>query len=150
MVPVMQSVGERYERIGDCVDVEHLFTQVVNAALVTVMTRRRRWSGSRPILLMCPDEEHHTLAEARCPSRVLGASVPVAALRSAVRRIGPRALFVWAQHPDVARLSDLGAVPRRRPPVGIVVGGPGWLGQELPNGVTRVDTLAAAVDHLCR
>jgi hypothetical protein len=159
VVPVLQSIGDRYERIGDCVAVEHMITEVVNAALTSVATRRRRWNRVSPVLLACPDQERHSLplyalaaalAEARYPSRLLGASVPVSALSAAVRRIGPRAVFLWAQDADVASPADLDAIPRRRPPVAVVVGGPGWRGQDLPNRAVRVNSLARAVDRLCR
>ncbi|MGH3611520.1 MAG: MerR family transcriptional regulator [Pseudonocardia sp.] len=159
LVPVLSSIGERYARCGDCIDVEHLFTDCVRAALSVILTRRRRWDSYPPVLLACLDQEQHTLAlhalaaalaEIGCPSRILGASVPPDALASAARRINPRAVFVWAQTEPTARPVDLQALPRQRPPTPIVVGGPGWQGHDLPPSIDRVDTLTAAVHAVCR
>jgi DNA-binding transcriptional MerR regulator len=157
VVPVLRSIGDRFERCGDCIEVEHLFTEVVQATLTTVLHRPRRWLDVPPVLLACPDDERHTLplyavaaalAEARYPSRMLGASVPVTALTSAVRRTGPRAVFLWAQRPESAQTGDLEAIPRRRPPIAVLVGGPGWSGRRLPAQVERVDSLGDALDRL--
>jgi hypothetical protein len=159
IVPVLRSIGDRFERCGDCIEVEHLFTEVVRATLTTVLHRPRRWLDVPPVLLACPGDERHTLplyavaaglAEARYPSRVLGASVPATALTSAVRRTGPRAVFLWAQRPESARAGDLEAIPRRRPPIAVLVGGPGWSGRPLPAQVERVDSLGDALDRLSR
>lgn len=154
LVPVLTSIGERYSRCGDCIDVEHLFTDCVRTALSAILTRRRSWDSRPPVLLACLDQEQHALAlhalaaalaELGCPSRNLGASVPADTLASAARRITPSAVFVWAQVEPTARPADLQLLPRRRPPAPIVVGGPGWQGQDLPPPITRVDSLTAAL-----
>lgn len=154
VVPVLKSIGERYARCGDCIDVEHLFTDCVRTALSMVLLRRRHWDSSPPVLLACLEQEQHTLAlhalaatlaELGCSSRTLGASVPAATLAAAVRRIKPRAVFVWAQVERTARPADLQLLPRQRPPTSVVVGGPGWQDQDLPPFLTRVDSLPAAV-----
>ncbi|MGH3913638.1 MAG: cobalamin-dependent protein, partial [Pseudonocardiaceae bacterium] len=159
LVPVLNSIGERYARCGDCIDVEHLFTDCVRTALSAILLRRRRWSSYPPVLLACLEQEQHTLplhalaatlAEFGCSSRILGASVPADTLVSAVRRINPRAVFVWAQVEPTARFADLQLLPSQRPPAPVVVGGPGWQGQDLPSFVTRVDSLTAAVHAVCR
>lgn len=159
MVPTLGSIGERYARTGDCIDVEHLFTDCVRTALSAVLAKRRRWDSYPPVLLACLEHEQHTLvlhalaatlAEIGCPSRILGASVPTEALASAVRRIAPRAVFVWAQNEDTARCLDLQALPPLRPPIPIVVGGPGWQDQDLPSSLVRVDSLTDAVHAVCR
>ena len=106
------------------------------------------------MLLTCLDREQHSLplhalgaalAEIGCPSRILGASVPTDELVGAARSLSPRAVFVWAQVPDTARLAALNALPRRRPPTPIVVGGPGWRSRTAPSSVVRVNSLAEAV-----
>lgn len=159
IVPVLVEMGGRYERHGGCVAVEHLFTECVHTALSAVISRPRRWDGYPPVLLACLDQEQHSLAlhavgaalaEIGCPSRILGASVPADALAFAARQLAPRAVFIWAQSPATARLADLNALPRRRPPTPIVVGGPGWQYRPLPPSVICVDSLAdavAAVSH---
>jgi DNA-binding transcriptional MerR regulator len=159
IVPVLVGMGERYERHGGCIAVEHLLSECVRTALSGVISGQRRWDGYPPVLLACLDREQHSLAlhalgaalaEIGCRSRILGASVPVDALVSAARQLAPRAVFIWAQTPATACLADLNALPRRRPPTPIVVGGPGWKHQPLPPSVTCVDSLAdavAAVSH---
>jgi hypothetical protein len=73
------------------------------------------------------------LAEIGCPSRILGASVPTDELVGAVRHPSPRAVSIWAQTPDTARLAARNALPLRRPPTPIVVGGPGWRSMTVPS-----------------
>jgi hypothetical protein len=85
------------------------------------------------------------LAETGCPSRILGASIPTDELVGAVRRLAPRAVFIWTQTPATARLADLDALPRRRPPTPIGVGGPGWRSRTTAPSVVRVNSLADAV-----
>ena len=155
IIPVLEGMGERYVRRGGCLAAEHLFAGCVLTALTAVVTARRQWDGYPPVLLACPDREQHTLplhalaaalAEVGCPSRVLGASVPMDALASAARRITPRAVFIWAQTSATACPADLEALPPRRPPIPVVVGGPGWRATTLPGSVVRVDSLVAAVE----
>ena len=147
-------LGERHARTGGCVAVEHLLTECARAALSAVTGRARRWDGYPPVLLACPDREQHTLplhalgaalAEFGRPCLLLGASVPAVELASAARRTAPRAVFLWAQTPATARPADLDGLPRRRPAIPVVVGGPGWRTRSLPAAVIRVDSLAAAI-----
>lgn len=154
IAPVLRSIGDRYGRTADCIDVEHLLTERVRLALSAITAYRRRWNTAAPVLLGCPDGEQHVLplhalaaalTESGQSSRVLGASVPTSALISAVRRIKPSAVFIWAQTERTAQHADLTAIPRQRPPARIVAGGPGWRDLELPATVTRAATLTEAV-----
>ncbi|GAA1865418.1 MerR family transcriptional regulator [Pseudonocardia ailaonensis] len=157
ILPVLVELGERFEHHGTCVDVEHLFTVCVRAALEAVTVGRDPGDGSPPVLLACPDTEQHdlplfalaaALAELGCPSRILGASVPAEALAAAARRLAPCGVFVWAHDAATARAGDLARLPPRRPPVPIVLGGPGWQGQTLPPTAHRVGSLAEALAAL--
>jgi hypothetical protein len=154
IVPVLVGIGGRYERGEGCIAVEHLLSECVRTALSAIVGGRRRWDGYPPMLLACLDQEQHSLplhalgaalAEIGCSSRILGASVPTDELVGAVRRVAPRAVFIWAQTPATARVADLNALPPRRPPTPIVVGGPGWRSRSTPSSVVRVDSLADAV-----
>jgi DNA-binding transcriptional MerR regulator len=153
IVPALDVLGGRCSRQDGCVAAEHLFTECVRTALTGVVTRRRQWDGYPPVLLACLDQEQHSLplqalaaalAELGCPARVLGASLPTSALITATRRITPRSVFIWAHSPATARLEDIAVLPPRRPPMPVFVGGPGWRDMELPDSITRVDSLAAA------
>jgi hypothetical protein len=109
-------------------------------------------------LLAGAPEELHTLplhalaaalAERGIDSRVLGARLPGPGLAAAVRRGGASGVFIWAHSPEMADLAQVEAVPAMRPPVHIVVGGPGWQDQ-VPPGADHVSTLSEAVTVLAR
>lgn len=158
VVPVLEVLGERHTSHGGCIAAEHLFTGCVRTALQAVVAQQRRWDGGPPVLLACLDQEQHSLAlhalaaalaEVGCPCRVLGASVPADELVAAALRIAPRAVFVWSQTPATARPADLRDLPPRRPPVPVVVGGPGWQDEAFAPAI-RVDSLPDAVSALSR
>jgi DNA-binding transcriptional MerR regulator len=146
--------GITYKHGGAEIEVEHLLSRCITETLIRVP----RPVGGRPeVLLTCAAEEHHTLplealaaalAERGIPARLLGARVPWPSLREAVRRTGPQVLVVWAQDRGTAdrlqleKLLTDGTVPV------VAATGPGW--RELPDGVERPDSLAAAVDLVLR
>jgi methanogenic corrinoid protein MtbC1 len=153
IAPVLRGVGARYAINGSMVEVEHLFSGCVSAALGAVS---RPLAGDLPrVLLGCADEEQHTLpiealaaglAQAGLPVRQLGARVPPRALRDAVRRTGPVAVGLWAQvdrYAVKAQLLDLALLAN--PPSLLMAAGPGWDGAELPDQVSRPRNLAEAV-----
>jgi hypothetical protein len=153
MMPVLISIGDRYQVTRRFIEVEHLLSRSITEALGTV---RRPHSGLIPtVLLSAADEEQHTLplealaaalAEAGIPSRLLGARVPTPALLDAIDRTGPDVVVLWSQSPptgDTDQLARAAASPR--PPLLIGAAGPGWP-TELPTGVARLTTLPEAVD----
>ena len=164
MVPTLHAMGRKWASSGDrYVEVEHLLSWHVSTAL----RRRAPLPGAQadvsPVVLACAPGEQHTLpiealnaalGELGLPTRMFGAAVPAEALTTAVRRLGPAAVVLWAQarstaSPPLARhLADIrwgvkGA--RRRPSV--VLAGPGWSGTPA-RGAMRPATLADAVDAL--
>jgi len=145
VVPVMQGIGARHATTGALVDVEHLLSGCVSGVLAQVP----RPTDPPRILLACAEEEQHSLplealaaalAERGVPVRQLGARVPFAALRDAVRRTGPDAVVIWAHDPALAHLEQLAALADR--PRLLVAAGPGWSGT---TGFPRPQTLAEAV-----
>lgn len=154
LCPVLVAVGERAARSEELVEVEHLLSGCISAEFAA----RPRPPRDRPVraLLACADEEQHSLpiealaaalAERGVPARVLGARVPPAALRAAVRRTGPVAVLVWAHArttADPAQLREL-LSGRGRPAV-VAAGGPGWERADLPADVVVPATLAEAVE----
>lgn len=158
LLPVLTGIGERWQESGNGVDVEHLMAESVLGALRSVMVSAPTPRNSRPVLLACAPEELHTLplaalaaalAERAIDARVLGARVPGQALAAAVRRGGASAVFLWAHAPQFADTDQVAAIPAMRPPVRVVVGGPGWQ-EAVPSEAEHVDTLSQAVTVLQR
>ncbi len=156
VLPVLTAIGRRWETTGAGVDVEHLLTESVLAVLRSLRTPEPA-SGAVALLACAEDEQHSlpvhvlgaALAERGIGVRVLGARVPREALTSAVRRLGPAAVFVFASMP-VADPSQLEAVPRIRPAPRLVLGGPGWQGLELPEGAASRPLHVASLDEAVR
>jgi DNA-binding transcriptional MerR regulator len=157
VTPVLTAIGRRWESTGAGVDVEHLLSEAVLGALRAYSARQPVAASPRPVLLACAEDEQHALAvhalaaalaERQVAARLLGARVPREALAEAVRRVGPAALFVWSSLDVTGRPEQLAALPVLRPPVPLVVGGPGWQVDRLPPAAHLVTTLAEAVDTL--
>ncbi len=160
--PVLAAAGNRWEATGEGVEIEHLLSDCVTAALRAAASRdvrgRRRPTGpqgtGRPVLLACAPDDLHSLplhalaaalAERGIASRMLGAALPADALEAAVRRTGPALLFLWSQLTATADPAVLLRLPITRPPTALVAGGPGWSGVDLPDRVTLAKDLKHAV-----
>lgn len=151
--PVLVAAGEHWARTGEGIDVEHVLSDTTIEALRAHRACQPRPVPGRPVLLAsAPEEEHalplHVLAAAlaqhRVPLRMLGSRVPAPTLTAAILRTGASAVFVWRQL-STAGLPELSALPRLRPPLVVVLGGPGWDDVELPPTVHRPLDLATAV-----
>jgi DNA-binding transcriptional MerR regulator len=150
--PLLIAIGERHAARGDFVDVEHLTSGCVSAAMASV-PRPPRHVPTR-ILLACADEEQHSLplealaaalAEQGAPCRLLGARVPPTALAAAIQRTGPSAVLIWSQQRSTGRteqLTHLVSAPGR--PTLIAAAGPGWEVAALAEGITVPTSLADA------
>ena len=158
LAPALIAIGDKWGTGGVGVDVEHLLADGVLRALCTVTSTVAEPRNARPVLLACAPEELHSLplharaaalSERGIDVRVLGARVPPEALSAAVKRAGASAVFVWAHAAETASGELLSAVPSIRPPVALVVGGPGWAGGA-PAGATCVQQLSEAVTVLQR
>jgi DNA-binding transcriptional MerR regulator len=149
LAPALIHIGHKHAATQEMIEVEHLLSVEVSRALAAVA----RPSGVASVLLACTDEEQHSLpvealdaalAERGVACRLLGARVPPAALRHAVRRTVPDAVLLWAQTDQTAHVGQLTDVLAVRPPPKLVLaGGPGW--GELPADVRQPATLAEAV-----
>ncbi|MGW2228210.1 MerR family transcriptional regulator [Streptomyces formicae] len=164
IMPALHAVGRKWETSGErFVEVEHLLSWHVSSVLRRVRGVSSDPPFGPPVLLACVPGEGHTLplealAAALCERgtsvAMFGGAVPAEALESAVRRIGPTAIVLWAQslstasRPLAQQVSAMewgmrGA--RRRPSV--VIAGPGWAGRSVP-GTLRPHRLTDAVDML--
>ncbi len=154
--PVLVGVGKRWENTGRGVEVEHLLSESIIAALSGVVARLRQPVNLRPVLLACSGEEMHSLplfavaaalSERRIGARVLGARVPSEALVSAIRRTGPAAVLVWSYAGSTGDPAQLAGLPALRPAPAVLAAGPGWA-RPLPPGVTHVSDLVDAVARI--
>ena len=158
IAPVLVAVGEQWQLTGRGVEVEHALSEAIETALKREASHLSSPLNVRPILLASAPEDHHSLplyalaaalAERGISTRVLGTRLPTSALQQSVSRIGPAAVFLWAQIPGTADAFAATRLPVTRPGVTIVLGGPGWSG-ELPAGVARASSLDDATAQIAR
>jgi len=150
LVPFLQELGERCAEPGGPVEVEHLATDGIIAALHAIPPAH---ATGAPVLLACaPEEQHslplevlrHALAERGRGAISLGARVPARSLVTAVGTRAPAATVVWAHSAELARRVPAADLTGTR----LFVAGPGWTGVSLPDGARRLHDLAEAVDAL--
>ncbi len=149
IAPTLIHIGHKHAATRAMIDVEHLFSVEVSRALSTVA----RPSRAASVLLACTDEEQHSLplealdaalAERSIACRLLGARVPQAALRHALRRTAPDTVMLWSQTEQTASVDQLTDVlTARTAPKLILAGGPGW--GETPPQVLKPATLGEAL-----
>jgi len=153
-VPVLIAVGERTATTGTCIDVEHLLSTQLLAALAARVGRLAEPVNARTVLLACADDEEHSLplyalaaalAERDVRTTMLGARTPPPALADAISRIGPAAAFVWSQTAATGDPAKLEGLARQRPPLRLITAGPGWRGT--PPGGRAVGSLSEAVQQ---
>ncbi|MGW1275144.1 cobalamin-dependent protein, partial [Streptomyces sp. NPDC002491] len=167
MVPTLHAVGRKWVSSGDrYVEVEHLLSWHVSTELrraARAVASREAAGRPGPVVLACAPGEQHSLplealdaalGQRGVPTRMFGPAVPAEALDSAVRRLGPAAVVLWAQARSTASLplarhvadTRWGVAGARRAPV-VVLGGPGWAGRPAP-GLQRPTGLAEALTML--
>ncbi|MFI1377070.1 MerR family transcriptional regulator [Streptomyces longwoodensis] len=177
MSPALQAVGRKWQSSGErgeqgeqYVEVEHLLSWHISAALrhyYLDAARPRRTVTGAPVLLSCLPGEQHTLpldvltavlGDEGLAVLMLGGSVPADALITAVRRVASLAVVLWAQTGDTADL----ALARRvagarwgvrgaRTQTPVLLCGPGWhqvTDAAEPPGLTYVTSLHDAVRTL--
>ncbi|WP_051761069.1 MerR family transcriptional regulator [Microbispora rosea] len=153
VLPVFAAITRRQRDTGAGIDVEHLFSDRLQAALARFAARAPSPVHPRPVLLAGAEEEQHTLpihalaaalGTLGVDTCVLGARTPYTALADAMRRLGPAAVFVWSQTRETGDPAPLVGLPGLRPACRVVAGGPGWR-DDLPTQVTRVNTFRDAI-----
>jgi len=158
LVPVLVAVGDRWEDSGRGIEVEHALSTVIQQCLATPPASDRDPINCRAVILACAPGEMHTLplwavaaalAERDVHARVLGSGLPATALAHAVHRLGPGAVFIWAQLPDSADRAQLATLPCFRPAPVVLASGPGWFG-EAPAGIESASDLGDAVVRILR
>jgi hypothetical protein len=153
IAPVLIGVGVRHQLTGALVEVEHLLSASIAAALGAL--RPAPPVTADTALLACTAEEQHSLpllalatalGAAGIPANTLGARVPATALRAAVQRTGPAAVGLWshaARTADVRTLRHLAESPYALQFLAAL--GPGWAKAQLPGTVAYPGSLRRAV-----
>lgn len=156
IAPLLHKVGQRWADTGDEIEVEHLLSEVLKKVLHTPAISKP--VNSRPVVLACVGEEHHSLAlhalaaalaERKIESYFLGSRTPLEALCQVVKRSAPPAIFLWAQLPENGEVKYFQSIPKVRPAPRIVLGGPGWSRDEC-SSVTFADDLSTACEEISR
>jgi MerR family transcriptional regulator, light-induced transcriptional regulator len=156
LAPVLSAVGQRWERTGDGIEVEHVLSMSITTVMTAVTQRLREPVNARTVLLACADGDLHSLplhtlaaslSERGIGTRMLGERVPPAALIAAIRLTGPAAVLVWSQTHSTGDPAQLADVPEVRPAPMMLAAGPGWHGDAAP-GVIRVHDLGDAVARI--
>ncbi|MCP2318590.1 B12 binding domain-containing protein [Nocardia amikacinitolerans] len=150
--PAFAEIVARQGSGEGCVDVEHLLSWCVTAA----MQRTNPPVGPAGTVLACTSGETHSLpldvlraalAERGVGARMLGPDVPTAALVDALaRQRDPAAVLLWSQRESTALTSAVRACLAAG--ARVLLGGPGWDDVILPDAAARVASLADAVDRL--
>ena len=157
IVPVLSAVGDKWRETGRGVEIEHSLSGAVQEALAGRVRSLAPSTEGRTVILACAPGEQHTLplwavsaalAETGVGARILGANLPDDALASAVRRLGPAAVLVWSQMEETADPRALASMPATRPPVTVLIAGPGWRTLNDAAGPIRVGDLQEAVDRI--
>ena len=77
---------------------------------------------------------------------MLGAQVPINALRDALARTGPAGVLIWAHAQATADYGQIAAAAGSRPRPAIVAAcGPGWDPTSLPEGVVLLTSMRQAL-----
>ncbi|GGS60942.1 MerR family transcriptional regulator [Planobispora rosea] len=157
VLPVFGTICARQAATGAAVEVEHVFSDRLLAALLPLARTPRAPVNDRPVLLACAEDEQHSLpiyalaaalaTEHGIETRVLGARTPSSALAGAMRRLAPAVVFVWSQQSSTGDPGALGGLPVSRPASRVMAGGPGWWG-ELPPSVPHVTSFREALTRI--
>jgi DNA-binding transcriptional MerR regulator len=156
IAPTLILIGEEWQNNQKGIEVEHLFTEILNRAFHERVVNLKKPLNPRPVLLAAVgDEIHslpiHALAAALCERNVetyvLGARTPLEALSAMVTKCAPPAIFLWAQLSKNAADKYWREIPAVRPAPRIVVGGPGWDSIECSE-VIRAEGLESACDEI--
>ncbi|MER5418716.1 MerR family transcriptional regulator [Streptosporangium roseum] len=157
VLPVFETICRRQAETGASIEVEHLFSDRVLAALTRLVERPARPVNERPVLLACAEDEQHSLpvyalaavltTDHHVETRVLGARTPYPALADAMRRLGPAAVFVWSQISATGDPAPLASLPLLRPASRVIAGGGGWW-DGLPPSVPHVTSFRDALTRI--
>ena len=158
IVPTLIEIGEAWQASGSGIEIEHAFTE----CLKKVFRERSTSSGApinpHPVLIAAVGEEQHSLplhaleallCEMGIKTHFLGARTPFEAVSATLTRLAPPAIFLWALLPENANPDFYRQLPSIRPAPRIILGGPGWKGEDC-NDATLVMGLGNACEEIQR
>jgi methanogenic corrinoid protein MtbC1 len=156
LTPVMIDLGRRWEINESGVEIEHLLSECALGVFNNVANKLTQAINVRPVLLSCSPDDLHSLpiaalsaalATRGIASRNLGARVPHDSLVSAMNKLGPSCVVVWAQTDGCCDTARLAGLPHHRPQARVFAAGPGW-SDPMPEGVTRIHSFSEGLEAL--
>jgi len=156
IMPVLRALGERTRVTGDGIDVEHAFSEVILGTMRGVAMGLPDPGKSPVVLLACADSDYHSLplhalaaalAERGIPTRMLGSGLPPHALSASVRRTGPSVIVLFARMSG-ADAGDTEGLRRQRPAPTVILAGPGWRPETIPNTARTASSLLGAIEEV--
>ena len=149
--PAFRQLGQRFEREGDCTDVEVVLARAFEDAVERYVSGRRlRRDGAEPVLLaICPQERHTmpmtvlqgVLAERAQPVVTVGADAGEEAIVAAAHRTAPRVVVLWSFRRQAGQAALRTQLIRQG--FEVAAAGPGW-----PRSVRTLTDLDQAADWL--
>ena len=160
--PVFAEIVRRQQTGDGCIDVEHLLSWCITAALHRAVPPPTGIPAV-PVLLACTSGEAHSLplevlraalAECAIPATMLGPDVPTPALGDALGRsvdavgsIAYRpAVVLWSQQKATALLAAVDMCTDRG--ARVLLAGPGWQHVPVPDSAEFVGDLRSALSRL--
>ncbi len=158
LTPVLVLVGAEWAATGTGIEIEHMLSEITHRLLNEHTEQLTSPVNSRPVLLACVGEEIHSLAitalaaclaEDQIQVQFLGARTPQSAINEVVRKVGPPAIFLWAQLSKNGNPAIIQELPKLRPAPRVILGGPGW-NPDRCKSANFVDDLSAARREISR
>lgn len=158
LAPALQGIGQRWQRHGDCIDVEWALSEAVSFAFEQYRRELQPLAPTPAVLLSsCPGERHIlplraltvALAEHGIHSVLLGEGVPATNIGIAADRLQSTVVVLWSLMPDTADTELASTLARTHL---VCCAGPGWTTADTAD-TTEISTsneLAHATDTVRR
>ena len=158
IVPTLIEIGEAWQESGAGIEIEHAFTECLKKVFRERSASCDAPINPQPVLIAAVGEEQHSLplhaleallCEMGIKTHFLGARTPFEAVSATLTRLAPPAIFLWALLPENANPDFYRQLPSIRPAPRIILGGPGWKGEDCCDA-TLVLGLGNACEEISR